>query len=211
MLQRQLAVGEPLRKRLWQSIVQAKIRNQARCLVLEGKNGEGLTALAERVRSGDPDNAEATAAARYFPLLFGDEFVRREDEDLRNAALNYGYALLRGCAARNLAVYGFIPSLGLCHHSGVNSFNLADDIMEPFRPLVDLAVSRHVFERDALTPETKRMLFSLLSMDVLSGGQRHSVAYAMERLVQSLGRSLEEKAPALLLPELQELKLHEYE
>ena len=83
--------------------------------------------------------------------------------------------------------------------------------MEPFRPLVDLAVSRHVFERDALTPETKRMLFSLLSMDVLSGGQRHSAAYAMERLVQSLGRSLEEKAPALLLPELKELKLHEYE
>ena len=125
--------------------------------------------------------------------------------------MNYGYAILRGSVARYLAVYGFISAFGLHHRNTLNSFNLADDLMEPFRPVVDLMVSRYVNKEDELTPETKRMLFNCMNLDILSGGQHHSVAYAAERLVQSLSRSFSSGEPKLLLPQLVELKQHSYE
>ena len=213
ILEAQMDMGEPLRKRLWQSIVQAKIRNQACCLELEGKEegAAALRALADRVRSGDPDNVEATAAAKYFRLLFGEGFTRGDEEDGRNSALNYGYAILRGSAARYASAYGFLPVLGLHHRSGVNPMNLADDLMEPFRPVADLLVSRHVREEDELTSPLKQLLFSSLSLDILSGKQHHSVNYAMERLIQSLKRSLDSGKCELLQPELLELQQHSYE
>ena len=210
ILDLQTGMSEPLRKRLWQSIVKAKIGNQALCLSFSGKSGaDALKKMASEVLSGDTGNAEATAARRYFLSLFDLEFTR-DAENGYNAALNYGYAILRGCAARYLAAYGFMPALGLQHRSMVNSFNLADDIMEPFRPVIDLLVSNY-FDGDELTPDKKRLLFNSLNLDVLSGGQHHTVAYAMERLVQSLTRSLEEGKAQLLLPELTELKQHSYE
>ena len=169
-----------------------------------------LTALAGRVRSGDTENVEATAAQRYFPALFGRGFVRSA-EDGRNAALNYGYAILRGCAARYLAVYGFLPTLGLHHRSELNSLNLADDLMEPFRPIIDLLTARYIGADDDLTPERKRLLFNCLNLDVRSGQQRHSVSYAMERYVQSLSRSLRSGESALTPVELVELSQHRYE
>lgn len=213
VLETQLNMSEPLRKRLWQSTVQAKIRNQALCLELEGKTeaAASLRALSERVRSGDPDNVEATAAARYFPLLFGNGFIRGDEEDGRNSALNYGYAILRGAIARSIAAAGLLPALGLHHKSGVNPMNLADDLMEPFRPVADLLVSRHLAQEDSLTPAAKQLLFSSLSLDILSGGQHHSVSYAMEREVQSLKRSLDSGKNELLFPKLLELGQHSYE
>ena len=113
--------------------------------------------------------------------------------------------------ARCLAVYGFLPALGLHHRNELNSFNLADDLMEPFRPLVDLLVSVCYEGETSLSPENKRLLFNCLNLDILSGGQRHSAAYAMERLVHSLARSLEKGEAALMLPELLDLKQHSYE
>lgn len=95
--------------------------------------------MSNHVRSGDADNLEATAAQTYFPALFGETFFRAEENGW-NSALNYGYAILRGCISRLLAVYGFLPTLGLHHRSTLNPFNLADDIMEPFRPIIDLLV-----------------------------------------------------------------------
>lgn len=212
VLKGQLAISEPLKKRLWQSIIVSKIRNQALCLRLTGlENDAGrLEAMSETVRSGDTGNTEATAAMHYFPALFGYTFTR-SDESGTNAALNYGYAILRGCMARHLAVYGFLPAYGLHHRSELNAFNLTDDLMEPFRPVVDLYVSTAVGEEDSLTPLHKRALFNLLNMDILSGGQHHSVSYAMERTVQSLSRSIREGAPQLLLPELLPLSMHRYE
>ncbi len=212
VLRSQMEASEPQKKRLWKQIVEMKIGNQARCLRLCGQEAEAdsLAALASRVKSGDPDNVEAVAAARYFPRLFGRGFVRG-DENGQNAALNYGYAILRGCAARCLAVYGFLPALGLHHRSELNSFNLADDLMEPFRPVVDLLAARHIGRDDELTPERKRMLFNCLNLDVLSGMQRHSVSYAMERLTHSLARSLERGEAELTATELTELRQHRYE
>ena len=208
----QLAATEPMKKRLWQAVVRAKIGNQASCLRWNGKEGEAeaLQAMLPRIRSGDPENVEARAAQRYFPALFGEGFVRREDSGV-NAALNYGYAILRGCMARYLAAYGFLPLFGLHHRSALNSFNLADDLMEPFRPLVDMLVSVQGDCPDGLTPEIKRQLLNCLNLDVLSGGAHHSASYAMERLVQSYGRALKEKDAALCLPELRELRQHRYE
>lgn len=168
-----------------------------------------LFSCAERVRSGDTDNVEATGAQIYFPALFGDGFTRGQDCGL-NAALNYGYAILRGAMARHLAVYGFIPSLGLHHCNRLNSFNLADDLMEPFRPVVDRLAYVLFQDTQELTPQSKRHLFNCLNMDIISGGQKHSVSYAMERLVQSLIRAMEEKK-SLILPELVELHQHRYE
>ena len=210
--EKQLSAGEPLKKRLWQAIIRAKISNQALCLQYCGKEreSEALFAMVDRVRSGDTDNTEAAAARYYFPALFGAGFSRGIDCGF-NAGLNYGYAILRGSIARALAVYGFLPLFGLHHRSTLNAFNLADDLIEPFRPLVDLLVYSVMDKEDELTPEKKRLLFNCLNLDILSGGQYHSTAYAIEREVQSLGRSLEEKEVRLLLPELTELKQHSYE
>lgn len=192
--------------------MRAKIGNQANCLQWNGKESEAeaLRAMLPRVRSGDTENVEARAAQRYFPALFGEGFIRREDSGV-NASLNYGYAILRGCMARYLAAYGFLPLFGLHHRNALNSFNLADDLMEPFRPLVDMLVSVQGDCPEGLTPEIKRQLLNCLNLDVLSGGAHHSASYAMERLVQSYGRALKEKDAALCLPELRELRQHRYE
>lgn len=197
------------RNRWWQQLVKAKIQNQAECLALCGicDVAAVLHSQAMAVSRGDKENREATAAALYFPTLFGKGFTRNEDMDGRNAALNYGYAILRGCMARCLAVYGFIPWLGLHHSSTLNAWNLADDMMEPYRPVVDLFVASQIGEGAALDTKLKSCLFNLLNMDILSGKQRYSVAYAMERQVQSLRSGSKE----LCLPCLVPLQQHRYE
>lgn len=182
------------------------------CLQLTEHTAEAdtLRTMIDRVRSGDSENVEATAAQLYFPALFGQGFIRGEENGI-NAGLNYGYAILRGCIARHLAVYGFLPTLGLHHRSTLNAFNLADDLIEPFRPVVDLLVSRSIAAEDELTPPQKRLLFNCLNLDILSGRQHHSVAYAVERLVQSLGRAMERPETKLTLPTLLESEQHRYE
>ena len=212
VLRGQLELSEPRKKRLWQQIVQGKIQNQASCLQLSNRvdPAEKLLSMVNFVRSGDAGNIEALAAQHYFPALFGAGFTRSSDCGW-NAGLNYGYAILRGCVARTLSVYGFLPALGLHHRSTLNPFNLADDLMEPFRPLIDLLVIKNIDEEDALTPAHKRMLFNSLNLDILSGNQHHSVSYAVDRLVQSLGRALKDKNEELILPQLSDLKQHRYE
>lgn len=212
VIRTQFDASEPLKKRLWQAIVIAKIRNQAHCLRFVDANdtADALDSMAAHVRSGDPDNLEATAARRYFPALFGSSFLRSSESGC-NAALNYGYAILRGSIARHIASYGFLPVLGLHHRSSLNAFNLADDLIEPFRPVVDLLV-RSLEEPDApLTREKKQKLFGVLQLDITSGNQQHSVDYAIERLVQSLSRSLSDKSVQLTLPQLSPLRQHTYE
>ncbi len=134
----QVAASLPTKKRLWQQVVREKIRAQATILELRRTGDAGLRALAGRVRSGDPDNLEAQAAVRYWPLLFDDPtFRRRFEADDQNRLLNYGYGVLRSAVARAVCAAGLHPSLGLHHHGRNNAFCLADDLMEPYRPLVD--------------------------------------------------------------------------
>ena len=208
----QLSASGPLKKKIWQAIIKSKIENQSGCLRLSGEDdlAEKIKALSGEVKSGDIHNTESTAAQMYFPGLFGKGYTRSAEEG-RNAALNYGYTILRGYMARTLTVYGFLPTLGIHHYSQVNAFNLADDFMEPFRPVVDLLVSRTVDSVSTLSPEIKRTLFNCLNLNILSDKQNHSVAYAMEKMVQSYIKSLKNKTSELCLPEIVELELHRYE
>lgn len=167
-LQAQVALGEVRKKRLWQACVRAKIGNQAACLRLLGRDGaERVATLRTKVGSGDPDNVEAVAARLYWSRLF--RHFRRDPDaaDRRNSLLNYAYALLRACVARELAARGFAPALGIHHRSPYNAFNLADDMMEAWRPFADLLVARHLEAGPAgddaeLAPADKAALLGLL-------------------------------------------------
>lgn len=173
----QAATPRPVRKRLWQQIVRWKVRSQARVLAVVNGDDAGLFALAETVRSGDPMNIEAQAAARYWPLLFRDtqqsEFRRRFDAPDQNRLLNYGYAVLRASVARSICGAGLHPTLGLHHHHRENPFCLADDLMEPYRPIIDGEVHAIVGEWGAdapLNPETKKRLIELLDLRLDENG-----------------------------------------
>ena len=212
VLKGQIAMTKPVQKRLWQSVVMAKIRNQARCLeLLSRPEGGDLLELARSVRSGDPDNCEASAAVQYFPALFGQGFTR-DTGCLTNAALNYGYAILRGAVARNLAVHGIEPCLGIFHHSELNQFNLADDLMEPYRPLVDLYVASQVNDEERnLTPKMKQNLFNLTNYMVRQNGKRYRMISAVGRMTESFARVLAQPSSSLELPELIPLESYRYE
>jgi CRISPR-associated protein Cas1 len=202
----QLGVSQSLQKRLWQALVMVKIENQAACLKACNRSGPSLDAMAKLVGSGDPHNVEARAAREYWSLLFPN-FKRTDESDLRNKMLNYGYAIVRAGVARALVANGLLPCIGLFHNSAANAFNLADDLFEPFRPLVD----HKVFEMSAngiqsegdLTVEHRRTLAGLLNADTRLGEENVSVLIATERASASLIRAMESSSPALLsLPRL---------
>lgn len=212
IFENQISMTKPQLKRIWQEIIIQKIINQASVLkILDIEGYTELEALSKRVSSGDTTNVEATAAAFYFKRLFGDYFTRG-DMIIINGALNYGYAILRGLIARTLVVYGFEPCVGICHHNQLNAFNLADDLIECYRPVIDLYVAENInSDEEVLTPEMKRELYNLINMDVISDGQYHTVSYAIERTVQSLSKIYLEKQGHIKCCEIIPLSLHEYE
>ncbi|MFY9314252.1 MAG: type II CRISPR-associated endonuclease Cas1 [Burkholderiales bacterium] len=217
MLRLQLAIDKPAAKRAWAEIVKVKISNQGRSLKLSGRcdnpdEWKRLDLIGKRVRSGDSDNMEAQASAYYFPALFGKPF-RRGPDGWINAALNYGYAVMRGAIARGLVAHGLFPSVGLYHASEQNAFNLADDLIEPFRPLVDLHVAKQApigqAERTELTPSDKIDLVALLNVDVRMPRGDMTVLAAVEQATESLVRIFDgEPESALELPQLTGLRQH---
>lgn len=214
LLKCQIELGKPLQKRLWQQVIVQKIRNQALCLQMTGKNGaEELFRMCREVQSGDKTHVEAKAAAFYFRALYGIGFSRGIDHII-NSALNYGYAIIRGMIARSIVCYGLEPSIGIFHHSELNHYNLADDMIEPFRPLVDLYVFRNfdLAEIDsALTPELKRGLFGVINFDMLLKGEKRIVSNCIDMLAASYSSVLQGNRMELDLPELMELQVHSYE
>jgi CRISPR-associated protein Cas1 len=211
MMRRQLDVSRPLAKQAWASIVRRKIENQGTCLRLAKRQGrDRLESYARRMRSGDPENLEGQAAAYYFAQLFGATF-RRDQERWINSALDYGYAVLRGAIARGLVAHGLHPSLGLFHASEQNAFNLADDLIEPFRPLVDLHVYKNVTTDGDLSPADKSALVALLNVDVGMPQGRMSVLSSIEYAIEGLVRVYEEGINALDLPVLFGLQPHRLE
>ena len=185
----QLDLPRPVIKRTWAAIVRKKISNQSTCLQLARKDGtDRLDSYARRVKSGDVGNLEGQAAAFYFTQLFGKHFHRGQDR-FANAALNYGYAILRGAIARGLVAHGLLPTIGIFHSSEQNAFNLADDVIEPFRPLVDLFVAHMIPQQDdELHPEDKITLVGLLNVDVGMPRGKMSVLSAIEQTIESLAR-----------------------
>lgn len=205
----QVALGAARRHRLWQAIVRAKIRNQAAVLARCGnrRGAAPLRAMALRVAPGDPDNIEARAARHYWPRLFPD-FVRENAADRRNAMLNYGYAVMRGAVARALVAAGLLPALGLHHASALNPFNLADDLLEPFRPIVDALVWRLADRGEGregeLTRAHRQTLAAVLLEPVRFGHESVTALVASEMAAVGLARAMAAaRALVLVLPEIE--------
>lgn len=202
----QLAATPALRGRLWQSLTRAKITNQAAVLHATGGDPQALHAMATRVQTDDPDNVEARAARHYWGALF-QGFVREDETDTRNAMLNYAYAVLRGAVARALVASGLLPAIGLHHASQQNPFNLADDMIEPFRPIADLAVWRLAGNgarpASPLSLPQRQELAGVLLDSAKMARETVTVLVATEMAAIALVRALEgASAKLLLLPTL---------
>lgn len=201
-MRHQVETAEPVRKRLWQALVRAKILQQGAVLQRMGLAHEPFDLLTRRVRSGDPDNIEAQAARRYWPLLLGDDFRRDRAAGGANALLNYGYTVLRAGVARAVASAGLHPSIGLHHSNRGNPMCLVDDLMEPFRPLTDYLVARLVAGgQNDVTPVSKAALANVLSLDMATRLGVTPVATCLERMVLSVATSFETGRPVLDMPE----------
>lgn len=198
----QLDVTLPRKKRLWQEIVRLKLLSQAAALeALDRKKAPHIRTLAAAVRSGDPDNYEARAAQLYFRNLLPDRPFKRHSDDLPNHMLDYGYAVIRAAIARQLCAVGFIPQLGL-HHCGLaNAYNLADDLIEPYRPFVDVLAIRNLAERPSTDPfllEDRRALVTILDRDVRVNGETVTLFHSISLTVASLKNAIREADPTLL-------------
>lgn len=186
-------VSKPFKNKLWQHIIQMKVLNQAKALKVTHQHGfEKLKALSQKVQSNDKTYIESYATSEYFTYMF-DEFNRRDSMDGRNAALNYGYAIIRGAISRTLSAYGFIPAFGIHHDSELNAFNLSDDLIEPFRVFVDIEAVK-IFQNSSvdeifLTKEQKAQLVNLLNIYVDIDGEKLSVLNAIEKMVQTLQKA----------------------
>ncbi|MFK8067855.1 MAG: type II CRISPR-associated endonuclease Cas1 [Gammaproteobacteria bacterium] len=205
VLRQQLAITLPTKKRLWQQIVKYKIKEQASTLALANKDNKGLLRLAEKVKTGDSENYEAQAAKVYWRLLFGDEFRRDVNAEGLNSILNYGYAIMRAMVARALVGSGLHPAIGLHHRNQYNGLCLADDIMEPFRPWVDLAVYKLFVDNKQLeiNTEIKQALLGMLSEKVIWKGESLPLMVACHSLTADLKRAYQNSKEKLCFPQLE--------
>ena len=191
----------PMQKRLWQQIVKSKIAMQAAVLAANGHESGAFDALAKKVQSGDPENIEAQAARRYWPLLMGSAFRRDQSQEGANALLNYGYTVLRAILSRAIVGSGLHPTLGIFHRNRQNAFALSDDLMEPFRPLVDHTVATLVAQGiDTVTPDVKSTLARITAFDLSVDQQTSPLNVAANRLAHSLATSFESGKVNLSLP-----------
>lgn len=192
----------PLVKQAWKQIVIAKIRMQAAALAAIGQPPAPLEYLARGVQSGDSGNAEAQAARLYWPMMMGQDFRRDTGLPDINALLNYGYTVLRAATARSVVAAGLHPTIGLFHSNRSNAFALADDLMEPFRPLVDLTARAIAGAAGPeVTSDAKRRMADLIAFDLPLAGETSPLSVVLSRLAVSLAQSFEAKRLSLALPE----------
>lgn len=197
----QLRAGLPLRKRLWKQVVQAKIGMQAAAVVLCGGPEPPLRRMVAKVRSGDPSNVEGQAARLYWGLLLGKTFRRDREAPGANAMLNYGYTVLRAIVARQVMAAGLHPGIPLHHANEGNAMRLVDDLMEPFRPLVDVCVYRLIEAgKSDLDPAVRRELAVLGTRSMHTTHGISPVSVVVQRLVVSLAQVYESPGASLELP-----------
>lgn len=211
IVEHQLAISKPLRNQVWKRIVIKKIENQAKALELSGGNPNDVRKIcsyAQEVQSNDKTNRESIAAGEYFKALL--PYGARWNGPM-TVPLNYGYAILRSGIAQCAVSHGWLVSRGIHHHSAENAFNLVDDLIEPFRPIVDLkVVSDNILE--PLSTQNKKALTEITSVLVSIDGRRHSVQTAIDIYCESLRRAVELKdANQLLLPDIIGLECETYE
>jgi CRISPR-associated protein Cas1 len=208
-LRNQIELTDAQAGRLWQQIITRKIQNQASVIqVLNSQKANELYEMAEFVKRGDVTNIEAQAAKLYFTAfpIAEDVFHRSRYGTMPNAALNYGYAILRASVARSLVASGLNTTLGIHHRNQYNHFCLADDVMEPYRPFVDPLVLEHLedFEKTEeptqLSPKGKRLLLPFLTMDVRIGESTRPLFNALQLTTASLARCIGNEQKTLELP-----------
>ena len=200
-LRNQLSATEPLKKKLWKQIIEAKIRNQAALLNVYGRDGNILKPLYMNVKSGDADNREGAAARIYWTRLFGPHFIRDRNQDGVNVLLNYGYTILRGAVARAIAGAGLFPAIGLFHRGRSNAFPLADDMMEPYRVFIDDIVYRLWQEgHEALNKDTKVELLKVLTCDTHFDEVKRPLMIGLSMTMSSLVKCYAKEATKLVLP-----------
>lgn len=204
----QIDASLPLRKQLWQQTIKQKILNQEYVLRTNtDKETNCMRVWSNDVRSGDPDNLEARAAAYYWKNLFINypNFVRDREGTPPNNLLNYGYAILRAIIARALVGSGLLPTLGIHHHNRYNAYCLADDIMEPYRPYVDqlvLDIIQRNLEISDITRDLKMQLLGIPMLDVVINGKRSPLMIAAQQTTASLARCFAGENKRISYPEM---------
>lgn len=201
----QINASEPLKKQLWQQTVVSKILGQAYVLNTQGIERRNMLKWAKSVRSGDMENLEGRAAAYYWQNLFGDiDFVRGQEGPPPNNMLNYGYSIVRAMMARALVGAGLLPTLGIHHHSRYDAYCLADDIMEPYRPYVDMMVI-DIWQKgettEELSSDIKRKLLGITTMDVIIAGHRSPMMLAIQSTAQSVQKCFSGTARKIIYPD----------
>lgn len=214
VLQSQIEISLPTKKRLWSAIISQKITNQATCLERCVGDGATLKEIANRVRSGDRENLEAYAAKLYWKRLLGDSFRRDREAGDSNSLLNYGYAVVRAATARAIVGTGLHPGLGINHKNQYNPFPLADDLVEPLRPFVDVQVFRIIndllpgpdrFRANGeltLNRDTKQVLLGLLAEDCEFDGRKAPLLVALGNYAASVKQVMMNEADKPLIPVL---------
>lgn len=205
IISKQAEITEPIRKRLWQIIIKAKIREQAKVLHFAAGDNSPLLGYAARVKSGDPENIEAQAARIYWRRLFGADFRRDRNAGGVNALLNYGYAIMRAAVARAIVGAGLHPSLGIHHHNQYNSFCLADDLLEPIRPAVDIKVYeiyKTKPDKLELTSDNKKTLLEILSRNCIINDTHLPLFTALHYYAASIRKNIISKTKKVEIPEL---------
>ena len=201
----QIDASEPLKKQMWQQTVVAKILGQAHVLGTQLIEHTNMLKWAKDVRSGDTENMEARAAAFYWRNMFEkDAFIRDPQGLPPNTLLNYGYSIVRAMMARALVGAGLLPTLGIHHHSRYDAYCLADDIMEPYRPFVDMKVQEMWKKGDItsdISSEQKRELLGVTTMDVNISGHRSPMMLAVQTTAQSVQKCFSGEARKIIYPD----------
>lgn len=202
----QISAKETFKNQLWKQIIYAKLRNQNQMLSLVFSDDKYLFNLCKKIRSGDASNLEAVGARYYWKHLFyPDRFTRNRDGDPPNHLLNYGYTILRAIVARNLTASGLLPVLGIHHRNRYNSFPLADDVMEPFRPFVDKIVMSLVHGgrgAEDLSPKMKVPFLQIPNEKVYLDGRSTSLEHAVSKSTASLTKCFTGDEERLSFPSL---------
>lgn len=190
---KQLQVTDDLKKELWNQIVKKKLENSIRVLEMTSKEEFPISKLSEytkEVIDGDINNREGLGAKIYFRSIFGNDFIRFYD-DATNSALNYGYTILASAIIRNLAVFGLNTYLGIHHISKINNFNLAYDLLEPYRSIVD----KYVYDNRSiltypLSFDFRKKLINLLNFEVIHKDKKYTIEYSIGLLIKSYVKAI---------------------
>ncbi len=191
---------------LWKEIVKNKLRNQLKIMKLLDCNEKLLDKIKqyiETVEVGDATNREGIGAGVYFRAIYGDEFKRKVNISVQNSALNYGYAVLTSKVAKIIAGKGLLNYIGIHHKNEYNRFNLACDVVEVFRPIVDYYVAKHLKEASYFAKEDRIELLNLMNSKILYQGRKEFLTNCIEKYVEAIinyfenGEEIESKIPTL--------------